>query len=220
MGMVTFSVVLIFGMRLYAENPIDFMEGTLKPKIIDRSVENLLYDKVFRGGGHSSNPFESSSYRFKPNTTSSSWTTQYRDLKSHEISGRDFAKILWKSALTEVKRDLLNAIRDYESESNSSARGFRGARPSLFSITAIPKNKFRPNLKFGTNFVKPELTLENALNTKVTVGASYHSRNEVLETKLLKPIGPQLEFSVKQISHFTHTRPLNNEFMVGLDYQF
>jgi len=193
------------------------IEDLSKPKNIDRSLDQIFYQKIILRHLKTKNDifFSCERYQQKMNVTSTSFTTQYQAYQDKTVDGKDLAKQVWKTILKRMRDDLKEHLEEQSDQGSPSTA--LAAPAILYHAKAI--NHFSPRLKVGSNYIRPGFILENSLNTGMDLTASYHTRDEVLESKILNQISKNLQISVQQVNRFKESEKRNN-YLFNLEYQF
>ncbi|MBI2645727.1 MAG: hypothetical protein HYW85_01620 [Deltaproteobacteria bacterium] len=91
---------------------------------------------------------------------------------------------------------------------------------TLASITFSQEkvNAISPELKAGSNYVKPGLSVKNILNTHIHTNISYQTQEEILEAKLFKKLSETVKLELTNTNTFKNDRV--KRVLLGLSYNF
>ena len=121
------------------------------------------------------------------------------------------------SYLRSFLRDSLSAYAIAQVEAASPSEMTWVSAP-VFKNKEVKVNTLAPELKAGSDYIKPGLTVKNILNTHIHTNVSYHAQEETLEARLSKQLSNTLELELTNTNTFTQDRV--KKVLFGLSYQF
>jgi len=75
-----------------------------------------------------------------------------------------------------------------------------------------------PKFKFGSDYVKPTLHIENPFHIDFSTDISYHTGKQLLEASLAKELSETFELSIKQANYFDEEE--RHDWLFGIQYEF
>lgn len=211
-------LLVISNQRVQAKG-LSFSDYTITRRM-DYALSSQLYERIFPNAAKWNDKFYQpyDHYKYQFNTSSTSFPTAFRKMKEQKTTGSKILKIVWKATARKLKKDLKKQLKDLKNQSALPGVATFAYPKPLFT-RSTPRFKVKPRLKISSKYVKPELKFLNIFSLPIEMGASYHSRNEILESKLIGKITKHLEFKAVKKNRFGKNNEPDN-YEVGLQYSF
>lgn len=153
----------------------------------------------------------------------------YTFLSPLDLTASLSEKIAYQTRETSSSQDSLKSIGSYmrsflkDSITSTYLAQAEAASPSEISLATVPllsnkMNILTPELKAGSDYIKPGLSVKNILNTHVHTNVSYHAQEETLETRFFKQLSKTVGLELTNTNTFTGDQV--KKVLLGLSYQF
>lgn len=192
------------------------LKTLLQNKNTNQQDFNVLYTHVFPAPSLDISKLNSSLNNPISAHTSTSITSQMRQSQVEEDSKNNVVGQVLAQVTSYFKKNIKNALLpDIEAAPVAGITLPAIDRPTVKDARS---NLFRLKVEVEKNFVRPKLTIKNALNTGIQTQVSFHTRDLQLEAVVSSPLSNDLFLTVTNNDLFKDSNEKNVVFC--LQYRF